>query len=208
MDLQDIAAHIGQRFEETDQARDRSVISARKVIKNCSLAIRDTHRGQREEAEGLMSEAQRLLLEAAEPLRLYPDVYYSGFLQDAEKEFAEAKITFSVINGCALPTPEDLGVDFAPYLNGLAEAVGELRRQTLDLLRRGEMQRAEELLSVMDDIYYVLISMDFPDAITRGLRRNTDIARGCLEKTRGDLTHHAAGQEIRSRFALAPSPLS
>lgn len=201
MDLQDIAVRIGQRLEETDQARDQSVISARKVIKNCSLAIRAIHRAQVDEAEGLMSEAQRLLKEAAEPLRPYPDVYYSGFLQDAEKEFAEAKITFSIINGSPLPSPEELGVDYSPYLNGMAEAVGELRREVLDLLRRGEMQRAEELLSVMDDIYYVLISMDFPDAITRGLRRNTDIARGCLEKTRGDLTHHAAGQEMRSRFA-------
>ena len=208
MNLQEISARIGQRFEEMDRARDQSLINARKVIKNCGLAIRAVHRGETTEVEKFLEEARNLLNVACEQLREYPDVYYSGFLQDAQKEYAEAQITYRIVNGKPLPGPQDLSVDFAPYLNGMAEAVGELRRQVLDLLRRGDLERAENLLSVMDDIYYVLISMDFPDAITRGLRRSTDIARGCLEKTRGDLTHHSAGHNLERELSTIRNRLS
>jgi translin len=208
MNLQQISGRIGQRFEEMDRARDQSLINARKVIKNCSLAIRAVHRGESAEVDQFLAEARNLLSVACDQLRAYPDVYYSGFLQDAEKEYAEAQITYRIVTGKSLPGPEDLGVDFAPYLNGMAEAVGELRRQVLDQLRRGDLERAENLLSVMDDIYYVLISMDFPDAITRGLRRSTDIARGCLEKTRGDLTHHSAGHNLERELSSIRNRLS
>ncbi len=208
MTLQEISGRIGQRFEEMDRVRDLSLINARKVIKNCSLAIRAVHRGEAVEVDQYLLEARRLLDLACDQLRAYPDVYYSGFLQDAEKEYAEAQITYKIVNGRPLPGPEDLRVDFAPYLNGMAEAVGELRRQVLDLLRRGDLERAENLLSMMDDIYYVLISMDFPDAITRGLRRSTDIARGCLEKTRGDLTHHSAGHNLERELSTIRTRLS
>lgn len=208
MSLKEISGRIGQRFEEMDRARDQGLINARKVIKNCSLAIRAVHRGESTEVNEFLQEARRLLSLACDQLRDYPDVYYSGFLQDAEKEYAEAQITYRIVHGRPLPGPEELGVDFAPYLNGMAEAVGELRRQVLDLLRRGELERAEGLLSMMDDIYYVLISMDFPDAITRGLRRSTDIARGCLEKTRGDLTHHSAGHNLERELSSIRKRLS
>lgn len=208
MNLQEISSRIGGRFEEMDRARDQSLISSRKVIKNCGLAIRAVHRGHFQEVESLLQQARELLTQACDPLRKYPDVYYSGFIQDAEKEYSEAQITFRIVSGGDLPSPEDLGVDYGPFLNGLAEAVGELRRQVLDLLRRGDLGKAEDLLSVMDDIYYVLISMDFPDAITRGLRRNTDIARGCLEKTRGDLTHHSAGHNLERELSSIRNRLS
>lgn len=208
MDLQAISGRIGQRFEVIDQARDQSLMLSRKVIKNCSLAIRAVHRGETPEVEKFLAEARNLLSQACDGLRPYPDVYYSGFLQDAEKEYAEAQITYRIVNGRPLPAPEELNVDYAPYLNGMAEAVGELRRLVLDSLRRGDMTRAESLLSIMDDIYYLLISMDFPDAITRGLRRSTDIARGCLEKTRGDLTHHAAGQHLEREMAAMRARLA
>jgi len=206
--LQEIAGKIGQRFEEMDRARDQGLIQARKAIKNCSLAIRAVHRGESVEVEAFLREAYQLLSDARDQLRAYPDVYYSGFLQDAEKEYAEAQITYRLVHAKSLPGPEELGVDFAPYLNGMAEAVGELRRQVLDLLRRGELEKAEHQLSLMDDIYYVLISMDFPDAITRGLRRSTDIARGCLEKTRGDLTHHSAGHNLERELSSIRNRLS
>lgn len=208
MNLQEISTRIGARLEVTDQARDHGLVLSRKAIKHCSLAIRAVHRGEAKDVESHLQEARTLLTQACDTLRPYPDVYYSGFLQDAEKEFAEAQITYRIINGQTLPGPEDLQVDYAPYLNGMAEAVGELRREVLDLLRRGELERAESLLSVMDEMYYVLISMDFPDAITRGLRRSTDIARGCLEKTRGDLTHHYAGQNLERELSTIRNRLS
>jgi translin len=118
----------------------------------------------------------------------FPGVYYAGFLQDAEKEYAEARATYALINDKELPQPEELNIGDAPYLNGLAEAIGELRRHILDIMRVGKLERGEQLLGAMDDIYYVLYSMDYPDALTGGLRRTTDVARSIMERTRGDMS--------------------
>ena len=118
----------------------------------------------------------------------HPDVFYAGFLQDAEKEYAEARLTEALVTGAPLPGPDEIEVGLAPYLNGMAESIGEGRRAILDLLRRGELEQGERLLEAMEDMYHLLVSMDFPDAITGHLRRSTDSARGTLEKTRGDVT--------------------
>lgn len=188
--LQAIVEEIEDRFERTDGARDLSLSLQRKIIKHCSLSIRALHRREFEEAENLMGKARELLSKAEEAVRDFPEIYYSGFLQDAQKEYAEARITQSLISGSPLPSPKEIAVDFAPYLNGLGEAVGEMRRYTLDRIRAGDLEESERILEIMDEIYCSLIGVDYPDAITRGLRRSTDLARGCLERTRGDLTNH------------------
>ena len=118
----------------------------------------------------------------------FPDIYNAGFLHDAEKEYAEARATYALINDGELPGPEELRIGDAAYLNGLAEAIGELRRHVLDIMRRGELERSEQQLTAMEDIYYILVSMDYPDAMTGGLRRTTDVARSIMERTRGDLS--------------------
>lgn len=194
--LEEIATEINDHFEKVESARDQGLSLHRKVIKHCSLGIRAIHRQEFSEAEVLLRQARELLDEADQALRPFPVIYYAGFLQDAQKEYAEGRVTQSLIRGQALPTPSEIGVDYAPYLNGMAEAVGEMRRYILDRIRAGDLSESERLLDVMDDIYYTLISMDFPDAITRGLRRSTDVARGCLERTRGDLTNHFDRQTI------------
>lgn len=125
---------------------------------------------------------------AMEGLRSHPDVLYAGFVQDAQKEYAEASTVFALITAAGLPDPDDLGVDYVPYLSGLGEAVGELRRYILDQLRHDRLAHCEEVLAIMENIYGVLVTMDYPDAMTGGLRRTTDAVRGILEKTRGDLT--------------------
>lgn len=196
--LEEISEQISESFERLDAARDKGISLHRKVIKHCSLGIRALHRVEFEEAGRLLSEAQALLIQAQESLKDFPSVYYGGFLQDAEKEYAEARLTEALISGSPLPTPSQVGVDFAPYLNGLGEAVGEMRRYVLDRIRAGDLEKSERLLESMDDIYCTLVSIDFPDAITRGLRRSTDLARGCLERTRGDLTNHFDRQRIES----------
>ena len=131
----------------------------------------------------------------------YPDLYYSGYTQDALKEFVEANATYALVRGEALPTPATLDVDAATYLNGMAEAATELRRQILDILRQGHSDEAERLLAAMDAIYGVLITFDFPDAITGGLRRRTDTVRGVLERTRGDVTSSLRQQLLRDALA-------
>lgn len=169
-------------------ARERALPKSRATIRLCANSIRATHRHDMGKAYELIAQAGALLSEMEEDLRDHRDIYYAGFVQDAQKEYAEAVTFAALVEHQTLPTPGELAIGFAAYLNGIAEAVGELRRYVLDQLRRGNVENCEVFLSSMDDIYAVLISVDFPDAITSGLRRSTDAARGILEKTRGDLT--------------------
>jgi translin len=169
-------------------ARERALPKSRAAIRYCANSIRATHRQEFRMAEELMSQASSLLAEMANDLRDHQDIYYAGFVQDAQKEYAEAVTFASLAQHRSLPLPDELAINYAAYLNGLAEAVGELRRYVLDQLRHGNYDECETFLRYMDDIYALLIAVDFSDAITSGLRRTTDAARGILEKTRGDLT--------------------
>jgi translin len=169
-------------------ARERALPKSRSAIRFCANSIRATHRHEFEHARELRAQAASLLQEIEIDLQDHQDIYFAGFVQDAQKEYAEASTFTALVQHTLLPTPEELAIGYAAYLNGLAEAVGELRRYLLDQLRRGNSKDCERYLSSMDDIYAVLITVDFPDAITAGLRRTTDATRGILEKTRGDLT--------------------
>jgi translin len=169
-------------------ARERALPKSRTAIRYSANCIRATHRQEYEVAAGLLGQAAALLTEIAEDLRDHQDIFYAGFVQDAQKEYAEAATFMALTQNRPLPLAPDLSVGWASYLNGLGEAVGELRRYVLDQLRRSNFDNCEIYLRYMDDIYALLITIDFPDAITGGLRRTTDTARGILEKTRGDLT--------------------
>lgn len=176
-------------------ARERALPKSRTAIRYCANSIRAAHRQEFHAAEELMAHAAQLLAEMASDLRDYQDIYYAGFVQDAQKEYAEAVAFNALVQHRQLPTAHELAIGSAAYLNGLGEAVGELRRYVLDQLRRGNVNDCEILLRYMDDIYALLITVDFPDAVTAGLRRTTDATRGILEKTRGDLT--AAVSQMR-----------
>lgn len=169
-------------------ARERALPRSRAAIRYCANSIRATHRHEFATAEQLIAQAAALLLEMIADLRDHQDIFYAGFVQDAQKEYAEAVTFAALTQGHALPMADQMAIGWPAYLNGLAEAVGELRRYVLDLLRHGKFAECETYLQYMDDIYALLISIDFPDAITAGLRRTTDVTRGILEKTRGDLT--------------------
>jgi len=187
-DLQTIIDHINQTFEAKSAIRDQTLKRSRELIRACANAIRATHRSDDEVAQVLLQAAREAAAEMTADAQTFPEVYYAGYTQDALKELAEAHLTRAIILGEALPDPDSLNIEHAAYLNGLAEAAGELRRFALDALRRGDVAQAEVILSRMDDIYSVLITVDFPSAITGGLRRNTDMVRGVLERTRGDVT--------------------
>lgn len=185
-------AHIVERIRaeliSKNAARDKAVNLSRELIRFCSLAIRASHRDEWSEAERLLTEARRVADELRRAVEPYPDLFFSGYTQDAIKELAEAHITLAIATDKPVPTPEEIGVESAAYLNGLAEAAGELRRRALDAIRHGHSQESERLLAAMDDIYDVLVTMDFPEALTGGLRRSTDMVRGVLERTRGEVT--------------------
>lgn len=187
-DLQSVAHSAQAYLAAKHAARERALPRSRAAIRLCANAIRAAHRDEIDSATKLLTEAGGLLHAMSSDLHDHLDIFYAGFVADAQKEYAEAALTCALITRADLPTPETLGIEWAPYLNGLGEAVGELRRYILDRMRLGKMDQCESLLSDMDEIYALLTTLDYPDAITGNLRRTTDNARGILEKTRGDLT--------------------
>jgi translin len=170
------------------KAREATLALARETVRSSANAIRALHRHDFESAEGLAAEAARSLRGATEALAEHADILHAGFVHDAAKEYAEARLVLALVRDQPIPSPADLGVEGVAYLHGMAESVGELRRHLLDYLRRGEVAPCERLLERMDEIYGQLVTIDFPDAMTAGLRRSTDSARAILERTRGDLT--------------------
>ncbi len=186
--LESIVEQIRLTFSAKDAAREKALPLCRGVIRHCSKAIRAVHRQEFDQAKDLLESARKLLDEAEQAVAAHSKLANTGFITDAQKEFAEGNITLALVTGNRLPDPVNLNIDSAAYLNGLGEAVGELRRYLLDSMRRGDLSRGEDMLTAMDDIYGILVTMDFPDAITGGLRRTTDMVRGILERTRSDLT--------------------
>jgi translin len=211
--LDNIAEQLRQELSARDEAREKLLPLCREAIRYSSNAIRAVHRQEFEKAGELLQTARRLLDEAGQ-IGEYRETRGAGIVRDAQKEYAEASVTLALVTGQSLTPPETLGVDAPAYLNGMGEAVGEIRRYLLDAMRQGDLSRGEELLTAMDDIYNVLVTMDFPDAITGGLRRTTDMVRGVLERTRSDLTLAIRQKELESRLAelhgegIMPSALS
>ena len=183
------------------QARERALAISRRVIRSSANAIRAVHRNDFDEARRLVGEASTSLSETLNIRTDNPEIYYAGFLSDARKEFTEANITLAVISGADIPDAETLGIDPPAYLNGMAEVIGELRRYILDALRRDDTGRCEELMELMDEIYGILVTVDFPEAVTGGLRHSTDAMRGVLERTRGDLTISLQQRRLEQRLA-------
>lgn len=186
--LESIAESIRQNFDAQTAARDAALAQTRQLTRHCAHAIRAIHRDEKENAQVELDAARQLAKGLVAGLKDFPDLYFAGYTQDALKEYAEASIVSALVQNGDMPSPEDLDLESATYLQGLAEAAGELRRRCLDILRHGHSEEAERLLGQMDDIYAVLVTMDYPDAVTRGLRRLTDICRGLVERTRGDVT--------------------
>lgn len=195
-DLKTVGERIRANFEAKYSAREAALRLSREVIHSSALAIRAIHRAEFEEAVNRIGMAGKSLGQAAGALAEYPDIYNAGFIHDAAKEYAEASVTYAVVRGESLPEPETLGVSYSAYLNALGETAGELRRHLLDHLRHGEVELCERLLDAMDDIYSLLVTIDYPDAMTGGLRRTTDVTRGILEKTRGDFTTAARQRDL------------
>ena len=200
----DFSAIVSQTIDQlTDRhkAREQALGISRDVIRFSANAIRAVHRGEFEEASSLISEAGLRLKETEAIQQNSPQLYYAGFLADARKEFTEANVTLAVLSGGDLPSPSELGVDPPDYLKGISEVIGELRRFILDALRRDGFDRCEEYMEVMDEIYSILVTVDFPEAVTGGLRHATDAMRGVLERTRGDLTMALRQRKLEMRLA-------
>lgn len=198
--LDEIADYIRLCLTARDHAREKVLPLCRELIRYSSITIRAVHRQEFEEAKKLLASGRKLKDEINRAVAEWEELRYTGSVRDSQKEFAEASTTLALVRGKPLPGPEDIKVDLAAYLNGLGEAVGELRRYLLDSMRHGDLSRGEELLAAMDDIYSTLVTMDFPDAITGGLRHTTDNVRGILERTRGDFTLAVRQKELELKI--------
>jgi translin len=207
-DLADLAQAAQTAFKTKHAARELALPKSRSAIRHCANAIRAIHRDDFSTAQALLHEAATALGEMRHDLAGHPDIFYAGFVEDAQKEYAEAAITLAIVQDQPLPVPTDLAVDWAPYLNGMGEAIGELRRHALDALRRGDYAASERLLQAMDDMFGVLTALDFPDAITNNLRRTADVARGIIEKTRGDLTTAAVQAHLSDQLTRLAAQLA
>ena len=185
--LDEIAGILRIELDARDSAREMALPLCREAIRFCSQTIRAIHRQQFENAVEQLGQARDLIEKAVQAVSTYQDIA-GGMVRDAQKEYAEGSVTLAIVNGERLPEPSELKVDAVAYLNGMGEAVGEIRRYLLDAMRRGDLSRGEELLGAMDDIYSILVTFDYPDSVTGGLRRTTDLVRGILERTRSDLT--------------------
>lgn len=198
-----IADDIRSELDLKNSAREQALKLSREIIRNSANAIRAIHRDEFDDAKQLIGEARKKVIETKELLQEHLDIYYTGYVQDAQKEHAESILTMAIVLNDRLPSHQEIGVECAPYLNGLGEAVGECRRRVLDIIRLGEYERGEQILQVMDEAYYTLVTFDYPDAITGGLRRTTDMVRGILERTRGDLTVTIRQQELEQAINTA-----
>jgi len=195
--LEQFAEKISSHLADVEKARDESYILHREIIKKSGMAIRAVHRGEKERALKLISETREKILRSKDLIEIINELTRSGFIHDAQKEYVEASVTTAIVFDDEIPDPDELGVNYAAYLNGIAEVIGELRREILDLMRRDKTEKCEIFLERMDDIYSILVTMDFSDAVTGGLRRTTDQARGILERTRGDFTNYLVSKKLR-----------
>ena len=196
-DLDRVAFEIRPVLDDRFQARERGITGSRRVIRASANAIRSLHRSESDHAAILIAEAGSILAEITAGLADHQDILHAGFVNDAAKEYAEARITAAIFGGESLPTVAEVGIDPVPYLHGLGEAVGECRRRMLDRLRSGEIEEAERLLSAMDSIVDLLATMDYPDGMTSGLRRTTDVSRSLVERSRADLTSSVVQDRLR-----------
>lgn len=199
-DLADVEAAVRSDLDEKNAARELALKNCRLIIRTSANAIRALHRGEQDRADELLAEARALIVEAEAPLVDHQDIYHAGFFYDAVKEYAEGVLTSALLSGESLPLPSDIGVHSVPYLKGLGEAVGEQRRRMLDFLRAGRIDDAEATFVAMDTVLDLLTSLDYPDGMTAGLRRTTDVARSLIERSRSDLTTAVVQERLRSQL--------
>lgn len=201
--IQNLTEDLRSVMEHTNQLREEALKLSRETIRLSANSIRASHREEYDEACELKAKARVKVEETRKMLKDKQEIYFTGYVQDAQKEYAESELTYAIIREFPFPDFIELGVEPATYLNGFAEAIGESRRHVLDVMRHGDLERAERILGIMDDVYYALITFDYPDAVTQGLRRQTDMVRGVLERTRADITLLLQQRKLESALETA-----
>lgn len=196
MNWDQIVGSVRDEAQRMHECREIGLTKTRLVIQTSAKAIRSIHRHEFDKAVELLGEARSIAAIAREALKPFGEIYYAGYLHDSEKELVEAHAVYSIVKQEDLPTPESLGVGIMAYLNGMGEAASEVRRFALDEIRKGRVDESERILKQMEIIYDDLITFDYSDSMTGGLRRTCDALRAVIERTRSDLTATASQREL------------
>lgn len=209
--LEEISAKIRENFEAKDSVREDGLKISREIVRECRTATFALHGQDFEKANNSIEAAGKALEKLEILFKGYADIYYAGYVEHAQQEYSEVSVLRSLLKeegeSKNLPSPDELRVEYAAYLNGLGDVVGELRRHVLDLIRRDSFEKAEVFLGIMEDIHATLMDFDYPDAITKGLRRKTDVSRGLIEKTRGDVVNAISQKKLESAMLNLESRL-
>ena len=203
--LEEIANKIEDYLGEKNQVREVALRKAREIIKKSSGIIQTIHKCK--ESERDIITLKKNGIELKNMVQSHLDLYYSGFVENAYMEMCEAVILYSIIKNQPLPTIEELEVTSSSYLLGIGDVIGELRRIVLDSLRKGEIEKASNYLDIMEDLYLILMRFNYPNAIVN-IRRKQDIARGLLEKTRGEVAFAFRGKSLEEKIAKLEEKIS
>ena len=199
--IDDYAAAAREQVEQIHLHREAAYTTSRQVVQSASATIKQVHREEWDEAQLALDETRRLYDQMMAAVAASPEV------ADAGREYVEAAVVTALIRDEQLPGFEELGVPPVQWLNGLADTVGELRRHVLDLVRRSRVAEAEKFLRAMDEIYQIIMTFDYPNSVTSGLRGRSDSCRGLVERTRGDLTNALRQASLEARMAASTETL-
>jgi len=194
--IKSIIEQIRIDLEEKDKAREQGIKLSREVVRNCRVAMQHVHKMELELAYSNIQTAKDNMENMISVLKDQQDIYYAGFVEHAQQEFTECSIIYALVSGKKIPGPGELKVEPVAYLNGLGDGGGEIKRHILDLIRRGMLGEGERYLNIMEELYIGLMLFDYPDAMTHGLRANTDRLRLLLEISRGELTEAARQEKL------------
>ncbi|PKK85372.1 MAG: RNA-binding protein [Thermoplasmata archaeon HGW-Thermoplasmata-1] len=197
--LDAIATGIAKHLDEKDALREQALTITREMVRDSGEAIRNIHKGLCDEAAGRLENLIRSARHVTELLKDHGDLYHAGFTETAFQELVEMACVLAILKGEPLPEPQELCVTPTSYLLGLGDVIGELRRQALDALRKGDLEQADEDLQKMEAIYDCLIKFDYPSAMVP-IRRKQDIARGLIEKTRGEVAVAAGNKKLEEKL--------
>lgn len=196
--LDKIVDKIEKSIDNKDKTREQALKSSRDIIIGCRKAIQCLHQNNKKDAKKHIKNSSEKLMQLQDLTKDYSDLYHAGFVENAAQEYVEAHCLYNIMHGKDLPDPDEIQTTYSAYLLGLCDVVGELRRNALDFIRKGDDSKANECLDMMEKIYGAIIRFDYPSALVP-IRRKQDIARGLIERTRGELAIASCERRIEYR---------
>lgn len=187
--LAEAVAHAERVLKEKDKLREEAFRDSREIQRAASGVLRA---GLPKGKAALVHAHEQLALASAHSKALerrlveHPELYESGMLETPLQELAEAYVLLAYAEGESIPTFDEINVTPSAFLLGVADAIGEFRRQLVDSIRHGAIREAERYLDAMEEAFDAVAGISLPDAIVP-IRKKVDGARSLLERSRGEI---------------------